>query len=164
MKRGSQNYFEKDLSAPSDLTEEIVFCPAQYSPMVATALFTRISRAFWATEEDWAQGYYTTSTIIRNLFMGGIEDLITEIRDTRGLKPDAPAPPPDGFYPIGTFPGFQFKDLYQQATDANLNREAEHTEVMGKLEEVRQAILETSGDPAEQLELLQAIALFLGAV
>lgn len=71
------------LIAPLLNEDEITDFNARIVPVALTALETRKARSFWATEEDFRRGYNEVCTLQRQLLMGGVDRIVSEIRALR---------------------------------------------------------------------------------
>lgn len=131
---------------------ELVEVAPAYVPMLLQDLEPRKAKSLWTSPEQWAIGYDAVCKQQEALLMGAREDIIREIRDTRGSIPEG-APTDLETYPVGTYPGIQIADV---VGSLNTNGRSAAS-ILASVESILQAQGEGEGGQLEAL--LQIVAL-----
>lgn len=152
-------YYYGEQQAPPDNHTDIAFIPERYIPSIIEAIEARKTSGVYRTTEAYATAYNALSRAQWEMLMDAREDLIQEIRGTRG-----PGPFDTTTYPVGTFPGTNMSDILGALGGPFANLDVQLTVIRGLSEEMRDLltqIRDQGGTASEgQLDaLLQIVAL-----
>jgi hypothetical protein len=125
---------------------------AHFVPLHLRDLEAWKSERLWPGAGNWPTAYDSLCKQGEALLMDVKEEIIQEIRHTRGVI-GAPVPLDTETYPVGTYPGIQLADVV-----GSLNTNGESAAFI--LGEIRGILLSQGQDEGDQLEaLLQIVAL-----
>ena len=147
------DYFVKNEPSDDGTLNELCEVATRYVPLVIAAIEGRKARSFWLTPGDHMAAYNHLCAQQAALLMGAKEDIIQEIRDTRG--PLNGTDPTDLVsFPVGTFPGFDLASIAIQLNTEGQNVAQLQAAAGVKLEEIRVLLEAQAESEGGQLEAL----------
>jgi hypothetical protein len=137
----------------------LLLIPSELVPIVGSLFGQLESRRKWASDADWQLGYKAFVELQDQLMNNCLTDLVQEIRDLRGVKPDY----------VGVEPALRTSDMYRSLNDLiqsmqdmrGILNDGWFTDQYATIADVVQALRGNNQDTAS--EMWSQLAALLGA-